>query len=63
MQNMIDVTELRLSLQAIADEEQVMAEFDSAMQQMAERNAGFSEEEIAADVEQAIAEIRNTPTK
>jgi len=63
MQNMIDVTELRLSLQAITDEEQVMAEFDSALQQMAERNAGFSEEEIADDVEQAIAEVRNTPAK
>lgn len=63
MQNMIDVTELRLSLQAITDEEQVMAEFDSALQQMAERNAGFSEEEIAGDVEQAIAEVRNTRAK
>jgi prevent-host-death family protein len=43
-------------------EQEVLAEFDRAMQRMAERNANFSDDEIAADVEQAITEVRKAPT-
>jgi len=43
-------------------EQEVLAEFDRAMQRMAERNANFSDEEIAADVEQAIIEVRKAST-
>jgi prevent-host-death family protein len=43
-------------------EQEVLAEFDRAMQRMAERNANFSDDEIAADVEQAITEVRKAST-
>ena len=43
-------------------EQEVLAEFDKAMQRMAERNANFGDDEIAADVEQAIAEVRKAST-
>lgn len=43
-------------------EQAVLAEFDKAMQRMAERNANYSDDEIAADVEQAIAEVRKAST-
>jgi prevent-host-death family protein len=39
-------------------EQEVVAEFDRAMQRLAKRNAGFDDDEIFADVEEAIAEVR-----
>lgn len=39
-------------------EGEILAEFDRAMLRLAEQNAGFSDDEIAADVEAAIAEVR-----
>jgi prevent-host-death family protein len=39
-------------------EQEIVAEFDRAMQRLAERNADYSDDEVAADVEEAINEVR-----
>lgn len=39
-------------------EQEVVAEFDRAMLRLAERNAGYGDDEIDADVEAAINEAR-----
>ncbi|MBI1297999.1 type II toxin-antitoxin system prevent-host-death family antitoxin [bacterium] len=39
-------------------EQEIVAEFDRAMQRLVERNADYSDDEIAADVEEAITEVR-----
>lgn len=39
-------------------EQEIVAEFDRAMQRLAEHNADYSDDEIAADVEEAITEVR-----
>ncbi len=39
-------------------EQEVVAEFDRAMQRLAQRNATIDDTELAADVEEAIAEVR-----
>ncbi len=39
-------------------EQEVVAEFDRAMLRLAERNASYGDEEIDADVEAALAEVR-----
>lgn len=44
-------------------EKEVVAEFDRAMQRLAERNVSYSDAEIAADVDAAVAEVRATPTQ
>lgn len=44
-------------------EQEVVAEFDRAMLRIAEHNANFRDDEIAADVEEAIAEVRKTPAE
>ncbi len=41
----------------------ILREFDWAMARLAERNAAFSDEEIEADVEAAIAEVRSAKTR
>ncbi len=43
-------------------EQEVVAEFDRAMQRVAERNVSYSDAEVAADVDAAVAEVRTTPT-
>ena len=40
-------------------EQEVVAEFDLAMQRSAQHNANFADAEIAVDVDDAIAEVRN----
>lgn len=47
-----------LRFQAL-DEQQIIHRFDRLMERMATYNATFSDEEIEADVEAAIAEVRN----
>ena len=44
-------------------EQEVVAEFDRAMLRLAERNASYGDDEIAADVDDAIAEVRKAPTQ
>lgn len=44
-------------------EQEVVAEFDRAMQRVAERNVSYSDGEIAADVDAAVAEVRATPAQ
>jgi prevent-host-death family protein len=44
-------------------EQEVVAEFDRAIQRLAERNAGYSDDEIATDVEEAITEVRKASTE
>lgn len=44
-------------------EQEVVAEFDRAMLRLAERNAGYGDDEIAADVDTALAEVRNAPAR
>lgn len=44
-------------------EQEVIAEFDRAMLRLAERNAGYGDDEIDADVDAAIAEVRATHTR
>lgn len=44
-------------------EQEVIAEFDRAMQRVAERNASYGDAEIAADVDASMAEVRTTPTQ
>jgi len=39
-------------------EQEILAEFDRAMLRLAEQNASYSDDEIAADVDAAIAEVR-----
>jgi prevent-host-death family protein len=39
-------------------EQEVVAEFDRAMLRLAERNAGYGDDEIDADVDAALAEVR-----
>jgi prevent-host-death family protein len=41
-------------------EQEVVAEFDRAMLRLAERNASYGDDEIDADVEAAIVEVRAT---
>jgi prevent-host-death family protein len=44
-------------------EQEVVAEFDRAMLRLAERNASYGEDEIDADVEAAIAEVRSSEAR
>lgn len=44
-------------------EQEVVAEFDRAMLRLAERNASYSDEEIDADVDAALAEVRYTQAR
>lgn len=44
-------------------EKEVVAEFDRAMKRLAELNASYSDDEIAADVEDAITEVRKASTE
>ncbi len=46
-----------LHFQAL-QEDQVLAEFDSLIKRMQERNARFSDEEVAEDVASALSEVR-----
>ncbi len=39
-------------------EQEVVGEFDRAMLRLAERNASYGDDEITADVDDAIAEVR-----
>jgi PHD/YefM family antitoxin component YafN of YafNO toxin-antitoxin module len=39
--------------------QEILKRFDRTLERLAAQNAHFSEEEIAADVEAAIAEVRN----
>jgi hypothetical protein len=41
-------------------EQEVVAEFDRAMLRLAERNASYGDDEIDADVDAAISEVRST---
>ena len=43
-------------------EHEVLEEFDQAVARLAERNATYGDDEIAADVEAAIAEVRDAST-
>jgi prevent-host-death family protein len=43
-------------------EQEVVAEFDRAMRQLAEQHGRFDDEEIAADVDEVIREIRKAST-
>lgn len=43
-------------------EQEVVAEFDRAMRQLAEQNARFDDDEIAVDVDDAITEVRKAST-
>lgn len=40
-------------------ERELVQEYDRAIKRLAEQNAQYSEEEVAADVEAAIQEVRN----
>jgi prevent-host-death family protein len=42
-------------------EQEIVAEFDRAMNRLAEQNATYGDDEIAADVDAAIAEVRAAP--
>ena len=42
-------------------EQEIVAEFDRAMNRLAEQNATYSDDEIAMDVDAAIAEVRAAP--
>jgi prevent-host-death family protein len=44
-------------------EEEVIERFDNFMKKMAEANAGYSDEEVAADIEAAIREVREEREK
>ncbi len=44
-------------------EQEVLAEFDRVMARLAEQNAAYSDAEVAADVDAAIAEVRAAPTQ
>jgi prevent-host-death family protein len=44
-------------------DQEILAEFDRAMVRVAEQNAIYGDDEIAADVEAAIAEVRATPAR
>jgi prevent-host-death family protein len=44
-------------------EQEVLGEFDRVMARLAEQNAAYGDEEIAADVEAAIADVRAAPAK
>jgi prevent-host-death family protein len=41
-------------------EQEIVAEFDRAILRLAERNAGYGDDEIAADVKAAVDEARAT---
>ena len=43
-------------------EQEVVAEFDRAMRRLAEQHVRFDDEEIAADVDEAITEVRKAST-
>ena len=42
------------------EEKAVLARFDRLLERMDERNAGVSDEQVAADVDAAIAEVRGS---
>ena len=44
-------------------EEEVIERFDNFMKKMAEANARYSDEEVAADIEAAIREVREEQQK
>jgi prevent-host-death family protein len=44
-------------------EEEVIERFDNFMKKMAEANARYSDEEVAADIEAAIREVREEQRK
>ena len=44
-------------------EQDVLNEFDHVMERLAERNVVYGDDEIAADVEAALAEVRVAPAK
>lgn len=44
-------------------EQEIVAEFDRAMMRLAEQNAVYGDDEIAADVDAAIAEVRAAPAQ
>jgi prevent-host-death family protein len=44
-------------------EEEVIERFDNFMKKMAEANARYSDEEVAADIEAAIREVREEERK
>jgi prevent-host-death family protein len=44
-------------------EQEVVAEFDRAMLRLAERNANYADDEIDADVDAALAEVRYTQAR
>jgi prevent-host-death family protein len=44
-------------------EQEVLGEFDRVMARLAEQNAAYGEDEVAADVEAAIAEVRAAPAR
>ena len=44
-------------------EQDVLYEFDRVMTRLAEQNAVYSDDEVAADVEATIAEVRAAPVK
>ena len=43
------------------NEQEIVAEFDRAMMRLAEQNVVYGDDEIAADVDAAIAEVRAAP--
>jgi prevent-host-death family protein len=44
-------------------EQEVLGEFDRVMARLAEQNANYGEDEVAADVEAAVTEVRVAPAK
>jgi hypothetical protein len=44
-------------------EQEVLGEFDRVMARLAEQNAVYGDDEVAADVEAAISQVRAAPTK
>lgn len=44
-------------------EQEVLQEFDRAVARLAERNAIYGDDEIAADAEAAVAEVRDTSAR
>lgn len=44
-------------------EQEVLYEFDRVMARLAEQNAAYGDDEVAADVEAAIAEVRARPAQ
>jgi prevent-host-death family protein len=44
-------------------EQEILYEFDRVMVRLAEQNAVYGDDEVAADVEAALTEVRATPAK